>query len=149
VSGLREGGFLISKIHQLAGRIFNRMLKEHRIEINRAQGRIIFVLWQEDEIPIRKLAEKTALQKSTLTSMLDRLEESGFIQRIPSKEDRREIRIKRTAKDRAFQKQYVQVSRDMIQLFYAGFSSEEIDGFEEQLRRILHNLEGYEKMAPA
>ena len=45
----REGGFLMAKIHQTAGRIFTRLLKEHGIsEINPAQGRIMFVLWRED-----------------------------------------------------------------------------------------------------
>jgi DNA-binding MarR family transcriptional regulator len=136
----REAGFLISKIHQLSGRIFNRKLRGHDIEINRAQGRIMFVLWKEDGIPIRELARRTSLQKSTLTSMLDRLEESGFIQRVPSREDRREILIERTRRDRAFQANYTRVSEDMTKLFYRGFSEVEIDEFEGYLRRILENL---------
>jgi hypothetical protein len=37
---LRQGGFLISKIHQLSGRIFARKLKQHNIsDINPAQGK--------------------------------------------------------------------------------------------------------------
>jgi DNA-binding MarR family transcriptional regulator len=137
----REGGFLISKIHQLSGRIFSRKLKEHKIEeINPAQGRIMFVLWRNDEISINELAKKTSLGKSTLTSMLDRLEESGFIRRVPSKKDRRKILIKSTEKDKSFQQQYVAVSQDMTKLFYKGFSKEEIDDFEAYLKRIFNNL---------
>ena len=137
----REGGFLISKIHQLSGRIFSRKLKQHKIEeINPAQGRIMFVLWRNDEISINELAKKTSLGKSTLTSMLDRLEESGFIRRVPSKKDRRKILIKSTEKDNSFQQQYVAVSQDMTKLFYKGFSKEEIDDFEAYLKRIFNNL---------
>jgi DNA-binding MarR family transcriptional regulator len=88
---LKQGGFLISKIHQLSGRIFAKKLKEHAIEINPSQGRILFVLWQNDGISIRELAQKTALEKSTLTSMLDRLEEAGYLKRRPSPEDRRKL----------------------------------------------------------
>ena len=88
----RKGGFLISKIHQLSQRIFAKILKEHQLdEFNPAQGRIMFVLWQKDNIPIHGLVEKTQYSKSTLTSMLDNLEKLGFIKRVPSKEDRREI----------------------------------------------------------
>jgi DNA-binding MarR family transcriptional regulator len=141
----RQGGFLIAKIHQLAGRIFTRKLKEYNIEINPAQGRIMFVLWREDEIPINELAQKTSLGKSTLTSMLDRLEESGFIVRVPSKNDRRKILIKRTEKDKSFQNLYVKVSKDMTKLYYKGFSREEIDKFEQYLMRIFDNLITYEK----
>lgn len=137
----RQGGFLIAKIHQLAGRIFNRMLKDHDItELNTAQGRIMFVLWRDDGVPISTLAEKTALEKSTLTSMLDRLEESGFLYRTPSPHDRRKILIFRTEKDKSFQANYVEVSGEMTRIFYRGFSEREIVRFEGDLERILENL---------
>ena len=136
-----EGGFLIAKIHQQAGRIFARMLKEHGVEINPAQGRIMFVLWQGDGIPITELARRTSLEKSTLTSMLDRLEDADYVARVPSPDDRRVILIKRTAKDRAWQKTYTRVSRQMTDLFYAGFSRAEVDDFERYLRRIFDNLD--------
>lgn len=137
----KQGGFLIAKIHQLAGRIFNRMLKDHSItELNTAQGRIMFVLWRNDGIPISSLAAKTGLGKSTLTSMLDRLEETGLLYRAPSPGDRRRILIYRTDKDKSFQTQYIQVSQEMTRLFYRGFNEEEISRFEADLERILSNL---------
>ena len=137
----RQGGFLIAKIHQVSGRIFARILKEAGIsEINPAQGRILFALWKKDAIPITELAKKTLLSKSTLTSMLDRLEKAGLITRVPSKKDRRIIRIERTEKDKQLEKVYVQVSDEMTSLFYNGFTSGEIDTFEEKLKRILANL---------
>ena len=136
----REGGFLIARIHQLAGRVFSRMLREHDVAINPAQGRILFVLWRDDEIPITELSKRTSLEKSTLTSMLDRLEEAGYITRVPSKEDRRKILITRTDKDRACQATYVEASQEMTELYYAGFSEREIERVEGDVRRILHNL---------
>ena len=136
----RRGGFLIGQIHRLGGRIFARKLKTHGIEINPAQGRIMFVLWRNDGIPIADLAKQTSLGKSTLTHMLDRLEQSGYVRRVPSPRDRRMVLIERTEKDRAFQQLYVQVSQEMTALFYDGFSDAEIDVFEEYLVRILDNL---------
>ena len=140
----RHGGFLISKIHHLSGRIFARMLKEYEIEINPAQGRVLFVLWREDGIPIRELAKRTSLGKSTLTSMLDRLEEAGYIVRERSKADRRAILVKRTDKDRAAQAAYERVSKAMGDVYYAGLSEAKIDGFERLLERILDNLIAHE-----
>jgi len=139
---MRQAGFLLAKIHQLAGRIFARKLRDYGIEINPPQGRIMFVLWQEDEIPIIELARQTSLEKSTLTSMLDRLEDAGYIRRVPSKEDRRKILIKRTEKDKAFQNLYLKVSQDMLQLTYKNFSEKEIEQFEEYLKRVFANLNG-------
>jgi DNA-binding MarR family transcriptional regulator len=84
------------------------------------------------------------LSKSTLTSMLDRLEEGGFIVRERSEEDRRKILIWRTDKDRAWQRTYVEVSQDMLDLFYQDFSEGERDAFEGYLERVLVNLQAFE-----
>jgi DNA-binding MarR family transcriptional regulator len=139
-----QAGFLMAKIRQVAGRIFERMLNEYGIEINSAQGRIMFVLWQQDNISINELAKKTQLKKSTLTSMLDRLEKMGYIKRQRSKKDRRIILIKRTNKDRNLEKKYVELSQEHTKFFYRGFSEDQINRFENDLKQILDNLMEYE-----
>jgi DNA-binding MarR family transcriptional regulator len=143
----RQGGFLMSQIHHLSGRIFAQKLQKYQIEINPAQGRIMFVLWSNDGIPINELSKKTSLAKSTLTSMLDRLEDAGHLVRASSKDDRRRVLVYRTEKDRAWQETYIQVSQEMTRLFYRGFEESEIDAFEGCLRRIFNNLTTYETSA--
>lgn len=134
----------MAKIRQVGGRISERILKKHDVELNSAQGRIMFALWQKDGVSINELAKKTQLKKSTLTSMLDRLERMGYIRRQRSKKDRRKILIKRTEKDRTMEKKYVEVSEEMTRLFYKGFSKNQIDRFEKDLGRILNNLTEFE-----
>jgi DNA-binding MarR family transcriptional regulator len=136
----KQAGFLMAKIRQVGERIFYRKLRESGIEINPAQGRIMFALWQNDGIAIQELAKKTQLGKSTLTSMLDRLEAMGYIERRRSDRDRRKIFIFRTPKDRRMEAQYVGLSEAMTELWYEGFAPEEIEAFEAYLQRILDNL---------
>lgn len=137
---IRRAGLLISQIHQVSARLFNRILQNEGIdEINGAQGRILFALWEEDAVPISTLVKKTMLDKSTLTGMLDRLEKDGFVSRTPSAEDRRVVLIKRTEKDRSFQKKYIAVSERMTSIFYEGLSEKEIDKFEKTLAHVLKN----------
>ncbi len=140
MSKTTEGGFLITKIHHLAGRIFSKKLKEFDIQINPGQGRILFALWRGDGISINELARRTALGKSTLTDMLDRLEESGYLLRTPSQRDRRKVLITLTEKTKRLYQNYTDVSILMSEIFYDGFSSGEISEFEEYLRRLLDNL---------
>ncbi len=135
----------MAKIRQVGGRISERILKQYNIEINSAQGRIMFVLWKNDGISINELAKKTQLKKSTLTSMLDRLEKMGYIRRQRSKKDRRKILIKRTEKDRTMENKYVEVSEEMTRLHYKGFSKSQIVSFEKDLEQILNNLTEFEK----
>ena len=136
-----NGGFLVSKIKQIQGRVFERMLDENGIsEFNGAQGRILFVLWETDNIPISALSERTGLAKTTLTSMLDRLERSGHIRRMPDPADRRAVRIRLTESAEALREKYERVSAMMNEVFYRGFSDNEILAFEEGLGKILENL---------
>lgn len=141
----REGGFLIARIFQVSGRLFARKMRERELtRITPEQGRILFALWQSDGIAIQELAGRTSLSKSTLTAMLDRLEEAGHIVRIPSPEDRRRILIQLTEKDRRLRDTYIRISDEMNDLVYQGLSDAEIEAFEGQLRKILQNLEDAE-----
>lgn len=140
-----RGGFLISQIKQIQERIFNRLLKANGIEdFNGPHGRILYVLWQGDRLPIGELAKRTSLAKTSLTSMLDRMEEKGHIGRIYDKADRRQILIVLTEKAKALNRSYQLVSRQMSEIFYQGFSDEEIRRFDRSLDRVLKNLKAYE-----
>ena len=136
----RESGLLIAKIHQITNRIFNKMLKDYGLdELNSGQGRILFTLWQRDNIPIRELSIKTQLTKSTLTTMLDRLENKGFLSRGKGK-DRRENIVKLSDKSKKFKEDYVKISEEMTEVFYGNLTEGDRDIFEDYLRKILDNL---------
>lgn len=136
-----NGGFLISQIKQVSGRIFEKLLSNAGVDaFNGAQGRILYVLWQQDNIPIIELSKKTGLAKTTLTSMLDRMERAGLVSRFFDKTDRRQIRIVLTEQAHTLSDEYDRVSQAMNQIYYNGFSEDEILVFENTLRRILKNL---------
>ena len=141
-----EGGFLIAKAHQIGGRVFARMLKEEGgVAINPAQGRILFALWKAGDMSVSALSKETALEPSTLTSMLDRLEAAGLLRRAPSPEDRRVVVIERTDANRALEELYLQASERMTELFYAGMAAPEVAAFERSLRKVVANLTAAER----
>lgn len=136
-----RGGFLISQIKQIQGRIFEKLLSKSGIDaFNGAQGRILYVLWQKDELPIVELSRQTGLAKTTLTGMLDRLETQGLITRCADANDRRQVIIRLTDSAKQLSSDYQRVSADMNAIFYRGFSHDEIALFEQTLNRILDNL---------
>jgi DNA-binding MarR family transcriptional regulator len=136
-----EGGFLISQIKQIQGRIFEKLLSQAGIEeFNGAQGRILYILWQTDYVPIVELSKKTGLAKTTLTSMLDRLETKGLICRNFDKSDRRQVKISLTEKAKALSEDYNRVSMQMNEIFYKGFSDNEIVQLEKLLNIVVQNL---------
>lgn len=137
-----KGGFLISRIKQMGTRIFDRMLAASGIDsFNGAQGRILYVLWQHDDISISCLSSQTSLANTTLTAMLDRMENNGLIIRKPDPKDRRNRLIALTEKAKSLQDDYTRISQKMNEIYYTGFTETEIMQFESYLQRILNNLE--------
>ena len=132
----------MSQIRHLSGRVGEKVLKETGVDVfNGAQGRILYVLWERGTLTISEIGRLTSLAKSTLTSMLDRMEAGGLIERIPDKKNRRHMYVSVTEKAKAYREKYDWLSDRMSEIFYKGFSEAEIIGFENQLRRIKANLE--------
>jgi len=136
------GGFYVSRIQKLSSRVFEKLLKEKRLDaFNGAQGRILYVLWEHERLSFSDVGKLTSLAKTTLTSMIDRMEENGLVKRIPDKEDRRQIFVSITEKAKKFRQKYDAISEEMNAIFYRGFSPSEIQQLDKMLERILSNLE--------
>ena len=135
-------GFLIQQIKQLTSRELDRKLSERNIDaFNGAQGRILYVLWQQNGVPIREISRKTGLSAATLTGMLDRMEKAGLVHRVDDPNDRRKQLIELTDEARNLQKEYDEISAEMDSLYFKGFSEDEADALQGYLERVLANLE--------
>lgn len=137
-----NGGYLINQIQKISSRKFNELLKEKNIdEFNGSQGVILYSLWNNKELTIKEIGKITGLAKTSLTSMLDRMEEKGLIRRKDNSEDKRSIKIMLTDKAKELEKDYNDISNKMSNVFYKNFSDKEINEIEKYLERIISNLE--------
>lgn len=139
---MSSGGFLISQVKQLSDRAFERILKAKSVdEFNGAQGRILYILWNNNNLSIKQISKFTKLAKTTLTAMLERMELQGLIKRTISKEDKREIIVSLTDKAKELKENYLDVSKQMEKIFYKNFTDKQIENFENTLKKIIENLE--------
>lgn len=137
-----KGGFLINKINFLSGRVFNNIMKnQKKLDINHSQGKILFVISIYKELSINELCKELSLRKSTLTSMLDRLEKQGYICKKVCKEDKRITLVSNTEKANETVKIFEDVVRKMNLIFYENFDDKDIKVFECYLQKIYLNLE--------
>ena len=127
-----NGGFLVTKIKQLGDRIFEKILSEKNIDAFNGAS-------------IRSLSTKCGLAITSLTTMLERMENQGLISRVQSETDKRKTLLFLTEKAHALKGEYDSVSDEMSSIYYKGFSEEEITQFEEYLDRIRKNLEEWQK----
>ncbi len=141
-----NAGFVIGQIKQIQARVFEVLLKENGLsDFNGAQGRILYVLWQEDGLMMKEISNRTSLAKTTLTSMLRRMKDQGFIYYEQSEKDNRQTLIFLAKKARDLFNDYQNVSEQMKEIFYRNLSDLEIDLLEGLLERIKNNLQEEER----
>jgi hypothetical protein len=141
-----NSGFYISRIKQINTRLLNKLLAQKNITaFNGEQGRILHVLWENDGISNQELSKKSGLAMSSLTTMLERMEEKKLLIRKDCPKDKRRCLLFLTEHANSLKKEYDEISEKMTRLFFEGISEVERLAFEKTLENVLHNLEKAEQ----
>ena len=141
-----NSGFYISRIKQINTRLLNKLLAQKNITaFNGEQGRILHVLWENDGISNQELSKRSGLAMSSLTTMLERMEEKNLLTRKGCPKDKRKCLLFLTEHANSLKKEYDEISDKMTKLSIEGISEDEKLTFEKTLENILHNLEKAEK----
>ena len=82
---------------------YQPMLKD--LDLTYPQYLVLMVLWEKDEVNLSAIAEKLQLQSNTLTPLLKRLQQRGFLDRKRSESDERNIVITLTDKGKKLKDQ--------------------------------------------
>ncbi|WP_456083722.1 MarR family transcriptional regulator [Leptotrichia sp.] len=141
-----NSGFYISRIKQVNTRLLNKFLTQKNITaFNGEQGRILHVLWENDGISNRELSKKSGLAMSSLTTMLERMEEKKLLERRVDENDKRKILIFLTDYAKSLKSEYDEISDKMTEISFEGISDEERLAFEATLEKVLYNFEKAEQ----
>jgi DNA-binding MarR family transcriptional regulator len=98
---LELGEFLCFAVYSAShafNRVYQPLLKEFGLTY--PQFIAMIILWGQDGPTVGELGEQLFLQSNTLTPMLQRLEELGYIKRSRDAADQRQVRIHLTEKGR-------------------------------------------------
>ena len=68
------------------------------VEITQTQIFTVMTLFEKAPCPLNELSEKLHIAAPTVTGIVDRLEKSGYVRRIPDSKDRRVINVDLTPK---------------------------------------------------
>ena len=143
-----KGVYLIHHVGLLNGRTYQKLLKKQpSAQFRSEQSKILSSLWNyENEcMTFTDLSQKTGLVINTLTSMIKKLEEQGLVSLEACKIDKRKRYVSLTELGKAQKEIGDEVSYELGEQFYKGFSTQEISEFESYLERIIQNLKEYEE----
>jgi MarR family transcriptional regulator for hemolysin len=134
----REFGFTLSDVARLL-----RTYADHKageFGMTRAQWVVLIRLDRSEGLKQCELAEILDVQPITLTRLLDRLSESGLIERRPDPGDRRVKRLYLTPAARPILEQVGQQSEDIMATALAGLDPDAIEMLRAKLSRVKENL---------
>ena len=138
---ISRSGDYIAQIRLIGGRVFEKLLAASGTDaFNGPQGKILDALWQQDGLSAHEIGRQTGLANSTLTGMLDLMENAGLVKRCRSTDDRRVVRVFLGPKAGTCREQYAAVSEKMTGIYFRGFTDGEIACFEDSLQRVLENV---------
>ncbi|MGY5117727.1 MarR family winged helix-turn-helix transcriptional regulator [Streptomyces sp. 900105755] len=101
---------------------------------------VMLVLWEQGDLPVKKLGEHLRLDSGTLSPLLKRLETAGLVRRERSTRDERSVEVRLTEEGTALRERALEVPRQIVAA--TGFDVEEIRDLKERLDQLTGTLDG-------
>ncbi len=101
---------------------------------------VMLVLWEDGELPVKKIGERLRLDSGTLSPLLKRLEAAGHVERRRSAEDERSVSVRVTAQGAALREKALAVPRTIAAA--TGLSLDEVRDLRTRLDRLTAALDG-------
>lgn len=111
-------------------------------EVTMSQWTLLKQLWQLEGRSQVELQELLGLDKATVTGLVQRMTNQGFIQRRPDPQDKRVQRVFLTERGRALEQMTFSLVEEVNAHALKGFSEDERSFFLRLIIRALHNCEG-------
>lgn len=126
---------LITEIYWLTNKLLERRFFPTGVSVS--QARVLGLLYFSEK-PMRPSRIATLLfqESQSITSILDRIESKGWVQRRPDPEDRRAVRLELTKKGRELAEKVVKISEDFYREAFSPLTAEERKKLESILRKL-------------
>jgi DNA-binding MarR family transcriptional regulator len=117
--------------------VYRGILKD--LGLTYPQYLVMLVLWEHDELPVKKLGEHLRLDSGTLSPLLKRLEAAGLVRRERSARDERSVEVRLTEEGVALRRRALQVPRRIAAS--TGFDVDEIRALRTRLDELTTALD--------
>lgn len=133
-------GFLLSRATWAMNNFVNRILRESNLgDISVAYFAVLQALWENDGLSISELGERAQLEKSTMTSLIDRMEGAGLVRREDHPTDRRAYKICLTARGKELEEKLDQVTSRTYQHLTRGIPEKDLQKSIEVCKKLIEN----------
>lgn len=117
-------------------------IQEMNLEITFEQLMVMMVLEDEDGVSLGDLSELIDREKTTITRMVDGLENMNLVMRVPSREDRRKKLIYLTGPGKQKIQEIQKFKPEIMKEAFVGIDEKEMNATQDVLDRVFKNLTG-------
>jgi len=133
-------GYLLNRASWSMSRKIRKLLEDRNMtEVSVGFIGVLFTLYEKDARTITELCETVALEKSTMTGLLDRMEAAGLLKRNPDRDDRRVSRIMLTTRGAKIENNLKEVVEQAYQQLTRGISQENLETARHVMEKIIEN----------
>jgi len=137
-------GQLLAEVARLTGDRLRIQMK--RIGLHRAQAFALFCLWHRDGLAQNEMARRIHVTPAAVTTMLQRMERDGWVERRTDPDDQRISRVYMTEKARALRRQATSIFVELDAEVAEALSPDEQSTLRELLMKV--HAEFRQHMAP-
>ena len=101
-----------------------------------SHGDILWSLFLNDSLPVKTLAKNIHRTQPTATVLVNKLEKLGYVNKIKSEKDSRVTLISLTGKGKQLEPIFKEVSDQLNEVIYGGFTDSQKEQLEFLLERI-------------
>ncbi|MFB6676283.1 MarR family winged helix-turn-helix transcriptional regulator [Streptomyces sp. NPDC057684] len=134
----RQICFSLNAASRAFGGVYRTLLKD--LGLTYPQYLVMLVLWEDGELPVKRLGERLRLDSGTLSPLLKRLEAAGLVQRERSARDERSVNVRPTGAGAELRERAALVPRRIAAA--TGFDLAEIEDMRARLDRLTTALDG-------
>ena len=132
--------FITGKASTAIARRLQKNFKEAVINITIEQWSVLYHLWKEDGQSQQQLCSATFRDKPSITRLVDNLEKSKLVKRVPSKNDRRSNLIYLTREAKSLEEKTMVVASRTLNESLEGVSHNQVEIAKEVLQMVYNNL---------
>jgi len=133
--------YLMGRIREVAN---NFILKELSlvgfIDLAPSHGDILAALFQHKELPMTEIANRIHRDRSTVTTLVQKLVKLEYVSIRKDPEDNRTTIVFLTEKGKALEPHFREISLKLYETEYKGISAQEIQIFQSVLEKIYNNF---------
>lgn len=129
---LRTNRWVLNKVHDSLD----------KIGLYRGQPPLLFALWEKDHLSRKELCIILGVQPATITKMVKRLTQSGYVTSMQDADDSRVSRVCLTNKGKMIEPEVIKTFEDLNKEIFSCLDESELVQFDQLLTKIGQSIGG-------